>query len=295
LASPAFRLDLGSKPELAPLGTEYDNMLACIRCGLCLTACPTYVLSLHESEGPRGRVGMLRALAEGHLEVTPDLIEHELNCLVCDACSAVCPAGIHMDPMQVALRSAIDGRVRRAWWQSLARRVAFDWLFRDMRRFRGVVRLLWLAQRLELTELGRLLPGLAEPRRLLPRLPRRFVVPRGETYPAEPMRSGPTMEVAFFAGCVMSTALAEVDRATIRVLQRAGYQVRNPAGQGCCGALHAHAGDLQGGLDLARRTIAAFEDCLNLNLNLNLRHDQPQGTAPLLSSLRSWAGFFSSR
>src|SRR5438270_799684 len=74
------------------LGTEYDNMLACIRCGLCLTSCPTYVLSMHESEGPRGRVGMARALAEGHLQVTHDLVEHELNCLVCDACSAVCPA-----------------------------------------------------------------------------------------------------------------------------------------------------------------------------------------------------------
>jgi ferredoxin len=68
-------------------------MLACIRCGLCLTSCPTYVLSLGEAEGPRGRVGMARALAEGHLDVTPDLVAHELSCLVCDACSAVCPSG----------------------------------------------------------------------------------------------------------------------------------------------------------------------------------------------------------
>ena len=83
-------------------------MLACIRCGLCLTSCPTYVLTLDESEGPRGRVGMARALAEGHLDVTPDLVEHELNCLVCDACTAVCPAGVHMDPLQVALRSALE-------------------------------------------------------------------------------------------------------------------------------------------------------------------------------------------
>src|SRR5436305_10869643 len=134
-------------------------MLACIRCGLCLTSCPTYVLSLHESEGPRGRVGMMRALAEGHLRLSPDLITHELNCLVCDACSAVCPAGIQMDPMQVALRAAIERRVRRSWWQSLVRRFALGWLFRDMRRFRLTVRLLWLAQRLGLIGLGRLLPG----------------------------------------------------------------------------------------------------------------------------------------
>jgi glycolate oxidase iron-sulfur subunit len=64
---------------------------------------------------------------------------------------------------------------------------------------------------------------------------------------------------AFFAGCVMSTALADVDRATLRVLQRAGFSVTNPASQGCCGALHAHGGDLPRALQLAKTNIAAFE------------------------------------
>src|ERR1700737_4236730 len=107
LTLPAFR---SANPQLR---NEYDNMLACIRCGLCLTSCPTYVLSMLESESPRGRVGMARALAEGHLPATPTLIEHELNCLVCDACSAVCPAGVHMDPLQVVLRAALDSEAPR--------------------------------------------------------------------------------------------------------------------------------------------------------------------------------------
>src|ERR1700737_1467736 len=107
-------------------------MLACIRCGLCLTSCPTYVLTLDESEGPRGRVGMARALAEGHLEVTPDLVEHELNCLVGDACTAVCPAGVHMDPLQVVLRSALGSAPpRRSRGVRALRRVVFGWLFMD--------------------------------------------------------------------------------------------------------------------------------------------------------------------
>ncbi|HYW87041.1 MAG TPA: 4Fe-4S dicluster domain-containing protein, partial [Chloroflexota bacterium] len=70
-APPAFRADH------AVLSAEYDNMLACIRCGLCLTSCPTYVLSMHESEAPRGRVGIARALTEGHLDITADLVEHQ--------------------------------------------------------------------------------------------------------------------------------------------------------------------------------------------------------------------------
>ena len=131
-------------------------MLACIRCGLCLTSCPTYVLSLDESEGPRGRVGMARALAEGHLQVTPDLVEHELNCLVCDACTAVCPAGVHMDPLQVALRSALESEPpRRTWSVQMLRRVIFGWLFMDLARFRLVARLLWMYQRLGLRWLAR--------------------------------------------------------------------------------------------------------------------------------------------
>jgi glycolate oxidase iron-sulfur subunit len=236
-------------------------MLACIRCGLCLTSCPTYVLTLHESEGPRGRVGMARAVAEGHLQVTADLVEHELNCLVCDACSAVCPAGVHMDPLQVGLRSAIEPEIPRSGRERLLRRLVLGWLFMDMARFRLLARLLWVYQRLGVRWLARRLGllallGLEEAEGLLPRVPRRFFTPRGESYESV-SRDGST--VAMFAGCVMSTALADIDRATVRVLQRAGFTVCNPARQGCCGALHAHGGDLPRALELSRACITAFE------------------------------------
>jgi glycolate oxidase iron-sulfur subunit len=238
-------------------------MLACIRCGLCLTSCPTYVLSLDESEGPRGRVGMARALAEGHLQVTPDLVEHELNCLVCDACTAVCPAGVHMDPLQVALRSALESEPpRRTWSVQMLRRVIFGWLFMDLARFRLVARLLWMYQRLGLRWLARHLGilklfRLESAERLLPDLPSEFVHPRDELYAAS--AGGDNSPGAFFAGCVMSTALADVDRATIRVLQRAGYAIRNPEAQGCCGALHAHSGDFSRAMQLAQANIVAYE------------------------------------
>src|SRR4029453_10619384 len=115
-------------------------MLNCIRCGLCLTSCPTYVLSMHEAEGPRGRVAMMRALLEGQLPLTDDLVTHEQNCPVCDACTGVCPAGVHMDPLQVALRTAIEPRVRRPVWQRAVRRLVFRHLFADMPLFRLLLR-----------------------------------------------------------------------------------------------------------------------------------------------------------
>jgi len=270
------------------LGAEYGNMLACVRCGQCLTSCPTYVLSGNEAEGPRGRVAMMRMLQDGRIDLTPDLIKHEQNCLVCDACTAVCPAGVHMDPLQVALRTAIAPNVPRSRPERLIRHLTFRYLFGDMRLFRAFVFLLWLYQRTGLQALARglgiiKLLGMKETEAFLPAVDRPFVVPKGEVYPAEratasvatgtsgtaattAAANGTTTtapaapdRVSFFAGCVMSTALADIDRATIRVLQRAGCDVVNTAEQGCCGALNAHSGDLNGAKLLARRNIAAFE------------------------------------
>lgn len=249
-------------PQHALLQSEWLNMLSCIRCGQCLTSCPTYVLSMNEAEGPRGRIALMRGLVEGQLDLTPDLVQHEQSCLVCDACTAVCPAGVHMDPMQVVLRSAIAPSLPRSARARLAQAVGFG-LLADLGLLRLVVRALGALQRLGLPTLARRLGllrllGLDGAAAFLPeQVERRFVVPRGEVHAAEGTAS-PT-RVSFFAGCVMSTALAGIDRATIRVLQRAGCDVVATAGQGCCGALHAHGGDLGRARTLFTRTIEAFE------------------------------------
>jgi glycolate oxidase iron-sulfur subunit len=154
-----------------------------------------------------------------------------------------------------------------------------------MALFRLLVRLIGLYQALGLQWLARhsgilRLLGLKETEAFLPRIPRQFVVPKGEVYPAQSVRSSqrsalskesgtptdkrdPRTEsrqlVSFFAGCVMSTALADVDRATIRVLQRAGCDVVSTAGQGCCGALNAHGGDVEHAREMMKRNIAVFE------------------------------------
>src|ERR1700724_4270048 len=92
------------------LAGEYDNMLRCIRCAACLTSCPTYVVTHKEEEGPRGRIAIMRAIVEGHLDVTPDAVTHLDNCLLCEACTNVCPAGVQMESMGVAFRDALSAR-----------------------------------------------------------------------------------------------------------------------------------------------------------------------------------------
>jgi len=241
------------------LEAEYRNLLSCVRCGACLTSCPTYVLTGHEAEGPRGRVAMIRAALEDGLELTPDLLAHEDTCLVCDACSAVCPAGVHMEPLQVAFRAAVRNDRPMPPGEGHSRRVptAALWLFGHMGAFRALAAALrfyqrsglqWLARHLGVLRLLRL----SEIEALLPAIAGSFLKPADQV-------SGKGTPVELFAGCVMSTALADVDRATIRVLERAGCEVRVTAGQGCCGALNAHAGDLSGAQTLARANIDAFE------------------------------------
>jgi glycolate oxidase iron-sulfur subunit len=237
-------------------------MQACVRCGLCLTSCPTYVISLAEEEGPRGRVAMARALVEGHLDLSADLLEHENNCLLCEACTRVCPAGVKMEELGVPLRQVFEDLEKRPWWQRLLRTVVFQHLFGSMPNFRRfaaflrVYRVSGLRSLVKATGILRLL-GMERLERYLPKIDREFLVPVGQSWePAGPADG----EALLFVGCIMSTAFADTDRATARLLARAGYRVTATAGQGCCGALHAHSGDREGARELARANVEAFDD-----------------------------------
>ncbi|MCA1645518.1 MAG: (Fe-S)-binding protein, partial [Chloroflexi bacterium] len=166
------------------LNAEYDNMLHCIRCAACLTSCPTYVVTHKEEEGPRGRIAIMRAIVEGHLDITPDAVTHLDNCLLCEACTNVCPAGVRMESMGIAFRETLVRRSNRR--QPLAARIAFGWLFGDLSHFRLLGRLIWLYQRSGVQWLARQsgilrLLGLKDMEALLPRVPARFVVPQGQT------------------------------------------------------------------------------------------------------------------
>jgi glycolate oxidase iron-sulfur subunit len=240
--------------DLTGLQAEYDNMLRCIRCAACLTSCPTYVVTHKEEEGPRGRIAMMRAMVEGQLEVTPDALTHLDNCLLCEACTNICPSGVEMERMGIAFRDSVS----QPNTQSLPARVAFGWLFGDLGHFRALARALWLYQRSGAQWLARNLGilrllGLREMEALLPRVPARFLQPRGQR-----LGEGPTAQI--FAGCIMSTAFASTTEATARVVAAFGSRAEFTERQVCCGALQAHSGDAARARELARQNLAAFGD-----------------------------------
>lgn len=240
-----------------------DKLLACIHCGLCLEACPTYVITGNENDGPRGRLYLMRAVAEGRLEKTSAAFATHIDrCLGCRACEQVCPAGVEYGQLLEASRevlleaqpkSDLANRLLRfvlryVWVSSWRLRLFFgaSRLFRDL----GLARLLLKS---------RLLPTRVEFGVALLESSKVGSHATAQRSKERHKVAGHAESVMLFAGCVGEGLFARVNRATERVLSANRFEVKTPTAQVCCGALHAHAGDLDGARELARKNIAAFD------------------------------------
>ena len=249
-----------SAPDLPP-ASVYDQ---CVRCGLCLPTCPTYVETLVETSSPRGRIALIKAVDEGRLDLTSPGFMHQMSeCLDCRACEAVCPSGVAYGQLLEPARAQVERvhAAKRPEGERFMRGIALERLFSNMGFMRFAATLLRFYQRSGVRAMVRrsgLLSrfGLERLEGLAPDVSDHFFVPDGGRKPA----LGERKATAFMhAGCVMSVAFAQVDEATVRMLQRAGCDVVTPSGQGCCGAIAVHAGELDLGRQLAKRNIVAFE------------------------------------
>ena len=238
------------------LGPQAEDLARCVHCGFCLQACPTYVVTGLETESPRGRIHLARALSEGQIDATPNVVAHFDLCLGCRACETACPSGVPYGRIIEGARALVQSGPRRPFAWRL-RSLALRFLFDSPRRLRFVFSLLRLYQRSPLAPLARrLLPRrLRQLEAMLPPMPQRFFDP--PTAAVEPA-SAARATAALLVGCIMPLVYPHTNDATLRVLARNGLRVLVPSGQGCCGALHLHNGDLDAARRLARRTIDAF-------------------------------------
>lgn len=249
------------------LAAEEHKLLACVHCGLCLEACPTYTLTGDENDSPRGRIYLMRAVEEGKLAGNSVSFQTHIDrCLGCRACEPVCPAGVEYGHLLEASREVLFAAdVKRGFGYRLLRLgLRHVWLRPTRLRFAfscaRVVRNLGLARLFRLL-LGKVIShrlafGLALLESSAPQL-QNNEAPVSAT---EERGSAPILkeETYLFAACVTTGLFARVNEATRRVLQVNGFSVRVPRTQVCCGALHAHAGDLIGARVLARQNIEAF-------------------------------------
>jgi glycolate oxidase iron-sulfur subunit len=249
----------GFSPVDAPSAVVTNT---CIKCGLCLPTCPTYQLTLDERSSPRGRINLINEVLENRLDAgDPTLRAQMSECLGCRNCETVCPSGVAFGQLLEDARAQIASADRHTLVGALAR-IAYDAPLFDLRRLRALARLIRFADLSGLRALVRS-SGVLE-RIGLARLDSLLASPDGMPLRADGSvtpASGPNARgsAALFVGCVMGAFFGDVQRATIRVLTVRGWDVEVTAGQGCCGALHLHAGYKDAARALARRTIAAFE------------------------------------
>ncbi len=240
---------------------DYKRRLQqCIHCGLCLPACPTYAVFGTEMDAPRGRIALMRAASEGRIGLDGAFEEHISLCLSCRACETACPSGVRYGTLVETARIAMEKARTPSMSERFVRWLSLRKMLPHIGTLRLLARLIRMYQVVGLQHLVRrlnFLPGpLQTMEALLPPLSTHYMDYR-HVAPAIGPRQG---TVAFFHGCVQEAFLCDINKATIRVLQRNGYEVHFPQGQTCCGAAPLHVGEDELARDLARRNVDAFAD-----------------------------------
>jgi glycolate oxidase iron-sulfur subunit len=241
---------------------DYAVLQQCMHCGMCLPTCPTYVETKRERNSPRGRIALMRAIADGDLDVNETFAGEMSYCLGCLACQTACPAGVHYAELLETARADVEaagvmpGMARRFW-----RRVTLGGLFMHPRALRLAGRALRVYQQTgadrlaRRTGLTRLLPaGLRRLETQTPPMAATFspgVIASRET----PADGAPRYRVALLTGCVQDLAFSDIHRDTADVLLANGCAVDTPPLQPCCGSLHAHNGEPGLARVLAKRLI----------------------------------------
>jgi glycolate dehydrogenase iron-sulfur subunit len=210
-----------------------DDLATCVHCGLCLDACPTFRVTGLETESPRGRIYLMTQWKRGHLPFKEEQVRHIDLCLGCRTCEAVCPSGVPYGRIIEAGRSEVE-RLRSPGPRHRLAATALRQLVSHPSRLRAFGSMTRAAQAVGLT-------SVVAPGRQLPKLRSQFRPPAGRVAPAIGTRRH---RVAFLVGCVMPILYPQSHDAAVRLLQLAGCEVWFPPGERCCGALHAHNGDL---------------------------------------------------
>ena len=243
---------------------DYAELQQCMHCGMCLPTCPTYDATQLERNSPRGRISLMRAIADGDMEATRTFGEEMYFCLGCLACETSCPAGVGYSHLFEVARAEVESAgVLNTPRRTAIRLLLLRGLFTRPRLLRLVGRSLWFYQAsgaqwlfrsLRLTAL--LPPKLRNLETHTPKALSRFScdIIRPREGPINARR-----RVGMLTGCVQDIVLSDVNRDTVDVLIANGCEVHTPSTQSCCGSLHAHNGDLSTAADLARRQIDAFD------------------------------------
>ncbi len=240
-----------------------DLLTQCMHCGMCLPTCPTYNVTKLESSSPRGRIRLIKSVAEGRLEINDTFINEISYCLDCQACETACPAGVKYGTIVEAAREEVSRKELEPFKTRLIRRFGLNLIIANQPLLKIVAKFIYFYQNTGLRDflhkigffkiLG---TGLEKADQLSPAISKRFSSDvMDEVYsPAGTVR----YRVLLPLGCLMDVAFADIHSDTLNVLLQHGCEVIIPRHQGCCGSLHAHNGEQKKGVQLARKTWEQF-------------------------------------
>lgn len=243
---------------------DYSVLQQCIHCGMCLPTCPTYSETKLERNSPRGRIALMRSIANGELEITKAFGEELYFCLGCLACQTACPAGVNYAEMFECARADIErAKVLDTPKRNAIRGLLVKFIFIHPRLLRALGRMIWIYQAtgtqwfIRRFKLTALLPKqLRELEPLTPTVQRHFsdaLIRNVESPVSKKYRVG------MLTGCVQDLVYPDVNRDTVDALLANDCEVLTPREQHCCGSLHAHNGELELAKEMARRNIDAFD------------------------------------
>lgn len=240
-----------------------EILSSCIHCGMCLQACPTYNLTFDEVSSPRGRIRLIKYVAEGKLSLT-EKFAYEMNfCLDCQACETACPAGVKYGLLVEAARVHVEQSEFTSSTSRLIKKVAFRKILPNFKLLKFLSRLLRFYQKSSLRKwiegvLEIISKKLYEVNRLSPEISDFF---SDEIFPEiVPAKGDKKFVVLFPVGCLMNVMFSDINKDTVELLSKLGCEVIIPKKQTCCGSLPAHNGDLEQARKLAKATIDSFSN-----------------------------------
>nr|WP_240041078.1 (Fe-S)-binding protein [Paenibacillus ginsengarvi] len=247
------------------LQLNYDELTNCMRCGFCQAACPTFLETGLEAASPRGRIALMKAVVDGVMEPDQKFREQMDLCLGCRACEPVCPADVKYGHLLEETRDSLEQHEEHRWFIKAARKVAFKEMFPKPKRMKLVGKLLRTYQKSGLQKIARgtgimnLFPkNMRDMEKILPEASGRGIVETlGTRVAAKGNKIG---TVGMFRGCLMDVMFTQTNLKTVQLLSEAGFEVLIPDTQNCCGALHAHSGEIDAAKSLARQNVRAFRE-----------------------------------
>jgi glycolate oxidase iron-sulfur subunit len=252
--------------ETLKIKLDYYQLTNCMRCGFCLPACPTFKETGIEAESPRGRISLMKATVDGLMEPGIHFEDQMNHCLGCRACEPACPADVKYGQLIEQAREAIEMHtVHHRLWVKMVRKLVFKQVFPHQNRMKLLGKGLRLYQITGLQAIvrktgavGLFSKHLSAMERILPDASSNGIVEQlGTRIPAKGEKLA---TVGMFRGCLMDVLFTETNRKTVLLLSEAGFEVIIPPTQNCCGALHAHSGEMDLAKSLARSNIKAFQE-----------------------------------